>query len=64
MADNMYLWVLDFEKGEVFKYDVTEVFFDEFDYNHEDFLNENKHNSSKCEWMLTESELINKTNKQ
>tara|TARA_A100001201_G_scaffold121823_1_gene105510 strand:+ start:178 stop:378 length:201 start_codon:yes stop_codon:yes gene_type:complete len=54
MINNMYMWVLDFEEGTVHKYEVTEVFWDN-DYTHEDFLKENNHNASNCEWMLTPS---------
>ena len=52
MIDNMYMWVLDFEDGTVSKYDVTKVFWDD-DYTHENFLIENDHHPSNCEWMLT-----------
>ena len=48
------MWVLDFSEGTVHKYDVSEVFWDD-DYQHEDFLSDNGHRSTDCEWMLTEA---------
>jgi len=54
IPENMYMWVLDFEDGTVHKYDVSEIFWDD-DYQHEDFLSDNHHNASNCEWMLTEA---------
>ena len=52
MIDSMYMWVLDFEEGTVHKYEVTDVFWDD-DYTQEDFLVENDHHPSNCEWMVT-----------
>jgi hypothetical protein len=54
IPENMYMWVLDFTEGTVHKYDVSEVFWDD-DYQHENFLVDNHHNPTNCEWMLTEA---------
>ena len=59
--ENKYITVLDFEVGKVFQYKVMQKkirkTFEGYDY--EEFLFENGHNLTNCEWMVhDDNELI------
>ena len=51
-----YLWVLDFEQGRVFMYNIRRDDLQHEDY--EDLLTLKGHNLSNCEWMVCESNNI------
>lgn len=54
--NNSYLWVLDFEDGNVYNYKIDErVFLGDEDY--EDFITGAGHSIKSIEWMVTESHL-------
>ncbi len=59
-----YIWVLDFEDGKVYKYNIGNIKtlmamgFENNDWNPdsescEEFLTESGHNLTNCEWMVT-----------
>lgn len=51
-----YLWVLDFEEGRVFMYNIRRVDLQHEDY--EDMLVLKGHKPTNCEWMVCESDKI------
>jgi len=51
-----YLWVLDFEEGRVFMYNIRRVDLQCEDY--EDLLVLKGHKPTNCEWMVCESDRI------
>jgi len=51
-----YLWVLDFEEGRVFMYNIRRVDLQHEDY--EDLLVLKGHKPTNCEWMVCESDTI------
>lgn len=51
-----YLWVLDFEEGRVFMYNIRRVDLQHEDY--EDLLVLKGHKPTNCEWMVCESDKI------
>lgn len=48
-----YLFVLDFEDGKVYRYDVRSV-----SKEHEEYLLEQGHSLSNIEWMVTDNDEI------
>ncbi len=49
-----YIWVLDFEDGRVYRYNIGN--YDSWNPQHEaceEFLTESGHNLTNCEWMVT-----------
>tara|TARA_X000001382_G_scaffold78051_1_gene54656 strand:+ start:76 stop:369 length:294 start_codon:yes stop_codon:yes gene_type:complete len=61
-----YIWLLDFEDGKVYRYDISVLCNDENKWNPdiescEAFLYGAGHSLQGCEWMITpEKEIINK----
>ena len=49
--DPRYLFVLDFNSGECWRYDMD----DNHPENLEEFMTKNGHNVKDCEWMLTDN---------
>ena len=51
-----YLWVLDFEEGRVFMYNINRT---DLEHEHyEDIMELKGHNTSNCEWMICKSDKI------
>ena len=51
-----YLWVLDFELGRVFMYNIRRADLQHEDY--EDLMTLKGHKPTNCEWMVCESDKI------
>ena len=51
-----YLWVLDFELGRVFMYNIRRVDLEHEDY--EDLMTLKGHKPTNCEWMVCKSDKI------
>jgi hypothetical protein len=51
-----YLWVLDFELGRVFMYNIRRADLQHEDY--EDLMTLKGHSPSNCEWMVCKSDKI------
>ena len=54
MNEDLYLFVLDFEDGRVYRHD---VWIDDAE-KIEDYLTDRGHSMSNCEWMLTRNKKI------
>ena len=62
MNGDLYLFVLDFEDGKVYKYLYPEVIQNEYDAvvenDPDSYLVQLGHNATNCEWMITKQEEI------
>ena len=54
--ERRYLWVLDFEKGRVFMYNINRTDLQHEDY--EDLMTLKGHKPTNCEWMICLSDKI------
>ena len=54
--ERRYLWILDFEEGRVFMYNINRT---DLEHEHyEDIMELKGHNPSNCEWMICKSHKI------
>ena len=54
--ERKYLWVLDFERGRVFLYNIRRIDLQHEDY--EDLMILKGHKPTNCEWMVCKSDRI------
>jgi hypothetical protein len=56
----VYLWVLDFNDGQVYKYNIERKFYNEEPEYCEDYMQRVGHEISNVQWMVTCNEWVTK----
>ena len=49
----VYLWVLDFNDGQVYKYDIDKVLYDDYAGYCEEYIEKLGHDANNVQWMVS-----------
>jgi hypothetical protein len=51
--EHMYLWVLDFNDGQVYKYTIDKVLYNDYPDYCEEYMEKLGHDTSNVQWMVS-----------